>query len=156
MSTRNLFGVLCIVAVPGFLLMAMGSHEAANAAPAAPAAQQAALPGQVTTPGVTVVVRKPAANDAVAQQAADDEDGAEGAGDDEDSEESIAVSSVPQAVMLAALSALPGFEAAEAEREQHASGTTYSLEGTVEGKRVEIELTSAGEVLEIEGAEGDG
>jgi hypothetical protein len=153
MSKRTLLGLLCLVAVGGSLVMAVRAAHDDAVVVTAPAATTP--PGEVTVPGATVIVHKPGVA-VTAQLAQDDEDGAEGADDDEDSEEAVPVSSVPDAVMKAALEALPGFEATEAEREQHKSGTTWSLEGTVDGKRCEIELSSSGEVLEIEGATDDG
>lgn len=82
----------------------------------------------------------------------DDDDGDDG---DDDWEEEIPLDEVPEAVMAAALRALPGAVFEEAERELERGRLVYELEGTHEGERVEIELTEDGEVLEIERGDDD-
>jgi ABC-type Zn2+ transport system substrate-binding protein/surface adhesin len=83
----------------------------------------------------------------------DDEEDDAGEEDDDEAEHEleIPVSSVPKAVMAAALKAVKGIRLTEAEVE---SVLVYELEGTASGKEYEIEITAEGEVIEVE-AEDD-
>jgi hypothetical protein len=75
---------------------------------------------------------------------ADDEDG-EG-----DQDELVELADVPKLVKEAALAAVPGLVLERAERETEHGTTLYSLEGTVGGEAVEVEVGTDGKVLEIE------
>ena len=66
-----------------------------------------------------------------------------------DSDEEIAVSQVPTAVMDAAKRAVEGLQIKEAEVEQEGGQTVYELEGKADGVEYEIEVSAAGELLEV-------
>lgn len=68
--------------------------------------------------------------------------------DDDETEEEIPLSEVPQSVKDAAIAAVPGLVLEEAEVEDGV--TVYDLEGEVAGEEVTVEVTAAGEVLEVE------
>jgi len=81
----------------------------------------------------------------------DDEDG-----DDDGLEEAVALDAVPATALAAAKKAVPGVVFTSAEREVEGGVTLYSLEGSVDGERCEVEVTPDGEVLEVErGADDD-
>lgn len=71
-------------------------------------------------------------------------------GDEDDDEEEIPLSEVPQVVKDAAMAAVPGLVLEEASRETEDGTVIYDLEGEADGKEYEIEVTEAGEVLEVE------
>jgi hypothetical protein len=68
-------------------------------------------------------------------------------------EEDVALSDVPEAVKQAALAAVPGLVLEEAEKETEDGQLLYSLSGMAGGEEVEVELTSSGQVLEVERGE---
>jgi uncharacterized membrane protein YkoI len=68
----------------------------------------------------------------------------------EDGDERIALDQVPEAARKAAESAVPGATFTAAEKEVEHGTTVYSLEGTVDGKPCEVEVTADGKVTEIE------
>jgi hypothetical protein len=68
-------------------------------------------------------------------------------------EEDVALSDVPEALKQAALAAVPGLVLEEAEKETEDGQVVYSLSGMAGGEEVEVELTSSGEVLEVERGE---
>jgi len=69
---------------------------------------------------------------------------------EKEEEEDIALSKVPKKVLEAAQKAVPGITLTEAEVEKTSKGLVYELEGTLDAKEYEIEVSAAGEVLEIE------
>lgn len=73
-------------------------------------------------------------------------------GDDDngDDEQDIALDAIPASVSAAALARLPGLVITAAETETEDGVLVYSLEGTVDGERHEIEVSAAGTVLEVE------
>jgi hypothetical protein len=81
-----------------------------------------------------------------AAEAADDGDASEAEGEEEDELE-IPLSAVPQSVLDAAKKAVAGFEAKEAEVEP---ALIYALEGEAKGVEYEVEVTSEGELVEVE------
>lgn len=70
--------------------------------------------------------------------------------DADESEEEIALDAVPAAVLTAARAAVPGITLSSAEREVEHGATHYCVHGTAAGERVEVEVSPAGDVLEIE------
>ena len=62
-------------------------------------------------------------------------------------EQEVPLEAVPEHVLAAARAAVEGVELAEAEVEVV---LIYELEGTVDGREVEIEVTSEGQVVEVE------
>jgi hypothetical protein len=76
------------------------------------------------------------------------DDGADGGEDDQDV--AVALADVPRLVLDAAQAALPGLVLTRAEIEQENGQTIYCLNGTVDGEEVEVEVSAAGAVLEIE------
>ena len=62
----------------------------------------------------------------------------------------IPLADVPDAVLTAALDAMSGIELSEAELETERGEQVYEHEGTLDGVEYEIEVSSSGEVLEIE------
>lgn len=70
-------------------------------------------------------------------------------------EEAIAVDALPPAVRSGAEAALPGLVVRAAEREREGAAWEYEIEGTHDGRPVEISLTESGRVLEIEYEDGD-
>lgn len=70
-------------------------------------------------------------------------------------EKEIALSEVPEEVLEAAQEAVPGIEFTQAEIEETKEATIYELEGILDGKHFEIEITADGTVLEVE-QEDDG
>jgi len=77
--------------------------------------------------------------------------------DNDGTEVSIPLDQVPPAVMTAAKKAVPGAKFVEAETEVENGVRVYCLAGTADGEPVEVEVSAAGKVLEIErGDEEDG
>lgn len=70
-------------------------------------------------------------------------------------EEEIPLDEVPDAVLQAALDAVPGFVAEEAAFEIEDGEALYELEGEVDGEEIEIEITEDGTVVEIESDDDD-
>ena len=70
-------------------------------------------------------------------------------------EEEIALSKVPASAMMAAEAAIDGIVIEEAVVEVEDGRTLYVLEGMADGKEYEIEVTSAGKVIEIEEEDED-
>jgi len=77
-----------------------------------------------------------------------DENGTAVANGDDD--ERVPLDQVPDAARKAAESAVPGATFTAAEKEIEHGTTVYSLEGTVDGKPCEVEVTADGKVTEIE------
>jgi len=67
----------------------------------------------------------------------------------------IALSKVPEKVLVAAQKAVPGIKLTEAEVEKTHKGLIYELEGTAEGKEYEIEVSAEGKVLKVEEEDHD-
>ena len=67
-----------------------------------------------------------------------------------DDEIEIPMNEVPELVLAAALYAMPGIKLSEAEYEMENGQQVYELEGELNGVEYEIEVSSTGEVLEIE------
>jgi len=88
---------------------------------------------------------------AVQQRDADDD---EDDGDDEN-EEVISLDQVPELVQKAAIAAVPGFVPSGAEKETEEGALHYCVHGKVGGEFVEVEVTTDGQVLEIEHGEDD-
>jgi hypothetical protein len=65
-------------------------------------------------------------------------------------EREIPLSDVPAAARAAAEGAVPGIRLTEAEVEEEQGHLVYELEGVLDGKEYEIEVTAEGEVLEVE------
>ena len=70
-------------------------------------------------------------------------------------ETEIPLDEVPDAVVRAAMEAVPGIELVSAEIEEENGETLYELEGMLDGERYEIEITPEGDVIEIEKGEDD-
>lgn len=68
----------------------------------------------------------------------------------EDGDEAVPLDQVPEAARKAAESAVPGATFTAAEKEVEHGTTVYSLEGTVDGKPCDVEVTADGKVTEIE------
>jgi hypothetical protein len=79
--------------------------------------------------------------------AADDDDDGD---DEEEYEEDVDLAQVPESVKKAAQDAVPGLVLKSAEKELENGQVVYCLEGTAGGERVEVEVTTAGKVVEIE------
>ena len=73
-----------------------------------------------------------------------------GAAANGDNETPIPLDDVPAAAINAANNAVPGIALTSAETETERGQTVYELEGAVGDATWEIEVTSTGEVLEIE------
>jgi hypothetical protein len=67
-----------------------------------------------------------------------------------DTEEDIALTAVPAAVLTAAQGAVSGITFSSAEREVEGGKTLYSLCGTANGKKYEVEVAADGTVVEVE------
>lgn len=87
---------------------------------------------------------KESVDDAAEAAEAGDESEAEG---EEEDELEIPLSAVPQSVLDAAKKAVAGFDAKEAEVEPV---LIYALEGEAKGVEYEVEVTSEGELVEVE------
>ena len=74
---------------------------------------------------------------------------------DAEDEQEIALAEVPDAVMKAAQGAVEGIVLTEAEMEQEDGRVVYEVEGMADGQEYEMEITAAGEVLEVEREDGD-
>ena len=70
-------------------------------------------------------------------------------------EEEIPLTEVPKKVLTAAQEAVPGIKLTEAEVEKSRKGLIYELEGTLDRKDYEIEVSADGKVLEIEHEDDD-
>lgn len=99
--------------------------------------------------GSAASVGVPAANLAATAAGKDDDT------DGEDTEESVPLDSVPAGVLAAAKSAKPGISLTGAEKETEGGAVVYCLTGTVGGKTFEVEVTAAGEVVEVEEEDGE-
>lgn len=65
-------------------------------------------------------------------------------------EDGVPLDQVPAAVKQAVLDAVPGFVLERASRETEDGLVVDDLEGTADGKKVDVEVTAEGKVLEIE------
>lgn len=74
---------------------------------------------------------------------------------DDEKEKEIPLSDVPKIVMDAAQKAVPGIELSEADVEETPDGLVYELEGILDGKEYEIEISADGTVLNIEEEDHD-
>lgn len=100
--------------------------------------------------GTRDVKTEPGKPAAVAEDDDDDE------GDEEETEEVVALAEVPEAVKKAAQDAVPGMVLEEAERETGKGGVVvYCVHGHAAGEFVEVEVSTSGEVLEIERGDDD-
>jgi hypothetical protein len=133
--------LLCALFAAGWALSCAGT--ATDPDDAAPASLHAS---SVPTPAA----RAQEADDDDADDEDDADDGDEDEDEDDDQEVEIALSEVPHVVMEAAMHALPGIVLVSAERELEQGEIVYCLHGTQHGDDVEIELSAAGDVLEIE------
>ncbi|MGQ0553024.1 MAG: PepSY domain-containing protein [Planctomycetota bacterium] len=97
-------------------------------------------------PGCCTVCCEDSESSATAM-AADDED--------EDEDRVVSLDKVPAIVLAAGRAALPGVLLTGAEIEQEHGQLVYCLIGSHNGEAVEIEVTAAGKVLEIERGEDD-
>jgi hypothetical protein len=81
----------------------------------------------------------------------DDDEGVEAEeGDGEEQEQDVSLADVPQAAKDAAIAAVPGLSLSEAEKE---GADAYCLHGHAGGVFYEVEVTSAGKVIDIESGE---
>ena len=83
----------------------------------------------------------------------DHEDADDGDADDDD-EVAVGLGSVPRAVLDAALAAVPGARFTSASSETEDGALVYELSGSVDGEEVDVEVSAAGVVLEVEYDEG--
>lgn len=67
----------------------------------------------------------------------------------------MAVADVPEIVLAAARTAVPGLVIHRVERENERRGIVYEIYGTANGRYYEIEIASDGTVLEIEVEDDD-
>jgi hypothetical protein len=67
-----------------------------------------------------------------------------------DDEREIPLADVPAAARAAAEQAVPGIRLTEAEVEEEDDRRVFVLEGVLDGKEYEIEVTADGTVLEVE------
>lgn len=75
---------------------------------------------------------------------------------DEENERDVPLDELPAIVRKAALAAVPGLVIEEAELEMEHGAPVYSIEGSAENERVEVEVAPDGTVLEVErGADDD-
>jgi len=70
-------------------------------------------------------------------------------------ERMIAVSEVPNAVLTAVRTEVPGIEITEASIEEEKGRTVYEIEGVADGIEYEFEVTAHGEILDMESEEAD-
>lgn len=68
----------------------------------------------------------------------------------EEGEESIALADVPAAVLRGVEAALPGIRMESSQREEKDGAVLYEVSGVLEGAKVDVTATAAGEVLEVE------
>lgn len=73
----------------------------------------------------------------------------------EEMEDGVALSSVPDTVLEAGRGAVSGISFSSAEREVEGGETRYSLIGTANGHKYEVEVTAAGKVVEVEDGDCD-
>jgi uncharacterized membrane protein YkoI len=71
-------------------------------------------------------------------------------------EEKVPLEAVPRNVIDAASAAVPGLVIEQAERELERGLVVYELSGKANGKRVEVEVSAEGKVLEVENGGDDG
>lgn len=76
-------------------------------------------------------------------------------GSDEEEEYITDLSQVPEVVLDAAYTAVPGLKIRRVEREETGRGTIYEVYGTANGIFYEIEIGSDGTVYEIEREDDD-
>jgi uncharacterized membrane protein YkoI len=112
---------------------------------------EGALEVEVTTEGTILEVER--GEDDGDQPGDDEDDDGDDGEDGDDDEHPIALGEVPAHVMQAALKAVPGLIVEQAEMEVEEGVTVYGLEGTAGGEPIEVEVSAAGEVLEIEHGE---
>jgi len=62
----------------------------------------------------------------------------------------VALEEAPAAVLEAAKKAVPGIVITSVDKEEEDGKTVYDVEGTVDGKFVEVEVDASGNVLEVE------
>jgi hypothetical protein len=74
---------------------------------------------------------------------------------DKKKEKEIAISELPTLITSAIQDTLPGFKIIEAEIESKEDQITYELDGIFKDKKYEIEVSSDGEIIEIEEEESD-
>ena len=67
----------------------------------------------------------------------------------------VALSDVPEAVLAAARKAVPGIKISSVEQETEGGEVIYDVEGVVDGKEYEVEVSATGKVLEIEEEDDD-
>ena len=75
---------------------------------------------------------------------------------EEEAEVEIPVLAVPPKVLSAAEEVLPGVKITEAEIERHEDDVVYELEGSLDGKKVEIEIHPDGTIKEVEHEDDEG
>lgn len=68
----------------------------------------------------------------------------------EEQETDIPLADMPQAIMNAAMVAVPGIVVSEAEIKSTEAGDVYELDGEAEGKEYEIQIARDGTVLSVE------
>lgn len=71
----------------------------------------------------------------------------------DDHEQSITLKQVPAKVMKAAVAAVPGLKVEEATIE---AILIYEVAGDADGKKIEVEVTAEGRVIEVERGDDDG
>ena len=64
------------------------------------------------------------------------------------------ISALPEQVVQAARTAVPGIALIDADKEVHDGQTVYEIDGELDGEEYEIEVSADGTVLELEGGEG--
>jgi len=69
---------------------------------------------------------------------------------EEDQEKEIEITELPAMVVSAIQDTLPGIVISEAEIEGIEPEIIYEVDGTLDGKEYEVEVTPAGKILEIE------
>lgn len=70
-------------------------------------------------------------------------------------ERKVPLSEVPPNVLSAAKGAVPGLLIEEIEREEENGVEVWEFEGLAGGQRYEVEISTSGEVLEVEEVEDD-
>jgi len=73
----------------------------------------------------------------------------------EKTEVAIPLDQVPEAVKAAAVAAVKGLVLEKAEKETKNGVVTYDVEGTANGKKMEVKVSAEGKVIEIEDADDD-
>lgn len=64
-------------------------------------------------------------------------------------ERDIPIAEVPEKILAAAKEAVPGIKITEAEVEEKRTGIVYEVEGVVDGKKYEINISEEGKVLRV-------